>query len=92
MKFYITYVLLSERDKKLYVGYTSNLERRIAQHLNGEVSSTSSRRPLKLIYYEAHLLKATALRRERYFKTSAGRRTLKIILKETLEDLDHNET
>jgi putative endonuclease len=92
MRFYITYVLFSERDKQLYIGYTNNLERRIEQHQNGEVLSTSSRRPLRLIYYEAHLLKATALRRERYFKTSSGRRTLKIILKETLEDLDHNET
>jgi putative endonuclease len=92
MKFYITYVLFSERDKQLYIGYTANLERRIEQHQNGEVLSTSSRRPLKLIYYEAHLLKATALRRERYFKTSSGRRTLKIILKETLEDLDRSET
>jgi len=48
---YYVYVLLSEKDKKQYVGYTKNLKLRFEQHVNGLVKSTKNRRPLKLIYY-----------------------------------------
>lgn len=73
MKFYYTYVLRSEKDKKLYYGYTEDLKLRIEQHNNGEVDSTKFRRPLALIYFEACLSKEDALRREKYFKTHYGR-------------------
>ena len=50
--FHYVYVLKSEKDKKLYTGYTKNLKLRFEQHQNGEVDSTKYRRPLKLIYFE----------------------------------------
>ena len=46
-----SYVLYSEKDKRLYVGYTQNLKLRFKQHCKGQVESTKNRRPLKLIYY-----------------------------------------
>ncbi len=58
--FYYTYVLYSEKDQKLYIGYTSDLERRVAEHNGGKNKSTSSRRPLQLIYFEGHLSKEDA--------------------------------
>ncbi len=70
---YYTYVLYSFKDDKLYVGYTENLKRRIVQHEQGEVNATRSRRPLKLIYFEACLNQSDAIRREKYFKTHYGR-------------------
>jgi len=79
------YVLLSEKDHKFYIGYTNNIERRLKEHENGEVASTKWRLPVKLIYYEMHLNQKDALRREDYFKTTAGKRTLKIMLKEYLK-------
>jgi len=78
------YVLLSLTDGMLYVGYTSNLERRISEHHRDNSKSTSSRRPLRLIFYECYLSKADAMRREEYFKTSAGKRVLRLMLKESL--------
>ncbi len=87
--FYFVYVLFSEKDRKLYIGFTSDLEQRKRQHFNGEVISTFRRRPLKLIYFEAHLSKIAALRREAYFKTTSGKRTLRQMLKETLEELQY---
>jgi len=45
-----TYVLLSEVDKKFYIGFAKDLEKRLAEHESGMVASTSQRRPLKLIY------------------------------------------
>lgn len=81
---YYVYVLQSLKDKKLYIGFTSNLKRRFKEHQLGNSKSTKSRRPLKLIYYEAHLNKKDAQRRERYFKTEKGKSTLKQMLRFTL--------
>ncbi len=81
--FYV-YILLSEKDNQFYVGYTSNLYKRFQQHCDGLTKSTRNRRPLKLIFYEAYLYKEDALRREKYFKTSAGKRALKLILNKKL--------
>jgi putative endonuclease len=76
------YVLLSEKDHKNYIGYTSDLRKRLKEHLNGESFATKSRLPLKLIFYEAFLNQKGALRREKYFKTNPGKRTLKLMLRE----------
>jgi len=81
---YFVYILQSKKDKKFYIGYTANLKKRIQEHKNGEVQSTKGRRPLNLIFYEAYLNQHDALRREDYFKTTAGKRALKIMLKEYL--------
>ena len=74
---YYTYVLESQVDNKLYIGWTNNLKRRLANHNNGNVQSTASRRPMKLVYYEACINKERAIAREKYFKTGYGRRFLK---------------
>jgi len=74
---YYTYVLLSIKDNKLYIGYSDSLQKRLIEHKNGEVLATRPRRPLRLVYYEACLDKNSALRREQYFKTGFGRRYLK---------------
>ena len=72
MSFYYNYVLLSQKDQKLYYGYTKDLKLRIEQHNKGEVQSTKYRRPLRLIYFEACINKRDALKREKYFKTYYG--------------------
>jgi putative endonuclease len=74
---YYVYVLQSLADHKLYVGQTHDLKRRIEKHNRGSVPSTSNRRPLRLIYYEASMNKDDAVRRERYLKTSWGKRFIK---------------
>jgi len=70
---FYTYVLVSEKDNKLYVGYSKDIKLRFEQHKKGRVESTKNRRPLKLIYYEACILQEDALKREKYFKTHYGR-------------------
>ena len=73
---YYTYVLKSNKDGELYYGYTKNLAERFEQHMQGKVESTRSRRPLKLIYYEACCTQEDALSREQYFKTYRGHQFL----------------
>lgn len=75
--FYYLYVLQSLKDGKFYTGITSDLRQRLKEHNAGESTSTSYRRPFKLIYYEAYLLKSDAEARERYLKTSMGRRVIR---------------
>ena len=78
------YILYSETDHQLYTGFTTNLARRLEQHHEGEVRSTAPRRPLKLIFCEYYISREDALRREKYFKTTQGKRALKIMLRHTL--------
>jgi len=82
---FYTYILISEKDDKFYVGYTDNLKRRIKQHNNGDVESTKYRRPLKLIYYEVCLNKKDAIHREKYLKTTYGKRYIRNRLKNYLK-------
>lgn len=79
--FYYTYVLKSEVDGKLYVGWTNNLIDRVKEHKFGLVESTKNRRPLQLIYYEACLSKEKAILREKQLKTGFGRAYLNRRLK-----------
>ncbi len=84
---FFTYVLISERDNKFYIGFTDDLEKRLEGHHKGIVASTANRRPLKLIYYEACLNSKDALKREKYFKTGFGRRFLRNRLETYSNDL-----
>ena len=72
-----TYVLRRNRDQGFYTGCTSDLRQRCREHARGGVRSTSHRRPLELIYYEACLSRDDALRRERFLKSGKGKRYLR---------------
>ena len=85
---YCTYVLFSLKDRKFYLGFTTNLSRRLSEHSEGKTTSTRYRRPLILIHSEFYLSKRDALRRECYFKTDQGKRMLKLILRDTLKELE----
>ena len=83
--FYV-YVLKSTKDKQFYVGYTNDLEQRILAHEAGKVYSTRRRRPIELIYYEACRQNRDALRREKYLKTTYGKRYIRNRLRGDLEE------
>jgi len=86
---FFTYVLFSLKDRKLYVGYSSNVFARFDQHRSGQVAATMNRRPLELIYYEAYQTDIEAKRRERYLKGGNGRETLKRQIDITLKRLGY---
>ncbi|MDO8885922.1 GIY-YIG nuclease family protein [Candidatus Oleimmundimicrobium sp.] len=77
---YYIYILISNYDNKLYVGFTNDLKRRLKQHNRGQVNSTKGRRPLKLVYKEVCETKKAAIERERYLKSGCGQEFLKQIL------------
>ena len=79
------YILFSVERKRLYKGSTSDLKKRVKQHNLGEVSSTRSGIPWRLVYYQAFLSKTDALREELFLKTGKGKERIKYLLKETFE-------
>ncbi len=82
--FCYVYVLYSDVSKSLYVGFTHDLKKRVAEHNKGLNFSTKPHRPWTLIYYEAHTEEVDARRRERYLKTSAGKQALNKMLRDKI--------
>jgi len=82
--FYV-YVLKSLQKDWMYIGYTANLEKRFSEHQKGLSAATKPYKPFELVFYEAYKSKGDAKRREEYFKTSKGKRSLRLLLKESLK-------
>ncbi|MCD4812764.1 GIY-YIG nuclease family protein [bacterium] len=85
---YVVYILQSKKDKNFYIGMTGNIERRIKEHEEGKVESTRYRKPLKLLAYEVYMTKQEAMRREKYLKSSDGKKDKKKRIKESLIELE----
>jgi len=81
------YVLYSRKDHMFYIGYTSNFYRRMQEHAEGRSKSTASRRPFVCVFCEYYICKSDALRRETYFKTTAGKRVLRLMLFDSLRTM-----
>lgn len=77
LNMYYTYVLKSEKDGKLYIGWTVNVRHRLREHNAGRVIATRHRIPFQLVYYEACLLEEAAISREKQLKTGFGRAYLR---------------
>lgn len=80
------YILKSIKNKSLYFGCTSDLNRRIQEHNNGKSFHTKKYLPWKLIYFEGYYDKTDAYNRERSLKLHAqGLRRLKERLPNSLQ-------
>ncbi len=77
---YYTYVLISKDGKRTYTGHTLNLEKRLQEHNNGEVSSSKKYRPYEVLIHETFANLQQTKSRELFYKTSTGRYQLKKIV------------
>jgi putative endonuclease len=77
---YTVYVIKSHKDGRLYTGQTENLSRRLNEHNTGigPVRYTKGKGPWELVYKEDFISRSTAMAREKYLKSGAGRDFLKI--------------
>jgi putative endonuclease len=73
-------------DLSWYIGYTSDIQKRIHEHNTGKCTTTKRKMPWMLIYYEVGFSKQDAINREKYLKSGMGRRYLKNRLKNFLSD------
>jgi len=76
---YFVYAIKSLIDGRIYVGLSSNINRRILEHNSGQVFSTKGYRPWKLIFKEKAPNRQEARKREKYFKSGCGKELLKSI-------------
>jgi putative endonuclease len=89
--FYV-YILQSLKDRQFYTGCSDDLKRRLSEHASGAVTSTKNRLPMKLVYYEACCDKQDALHREKYLKTTWGKRYIKTRINHYLTGLGEAST
>jgi len=87
---YFVYILLSQKDKHLYVGCTKDVTKRLLRHNTGHVFSTKNRRPFSLIYSERIEDKATAFNRERFLKSLWAARFKKKVLADYLDKISQD--
>jgi putative endonuclease len=67
------YILQSKIDASyFYKGSTCDLRKRMQLHNDGYVRSTRSRRPWRLVYYEAFVTEKAARLREKSVKNSGS--------------------
>ncbi|MGP8156345.1 MAG: GIY-YIG nuclease family protein [Candidatus Acidiferrales bacterium] len=67
MPFYV-YILKSSSTGRYYVGHSSHLERRLAEHNRGHTVSIRGRGPWEIVHTEKFATKLEAARRERQIK------------------------
>jgi putative endonuclease len=81
MKEFYVYAIVSEVDGRIYVGIATNPLHRLTEHNRGKTFSTRAYIPWKLFYIELCRNAEHAREREKYFKTSSGKRRFKAILR-----------
>ena len=82
---YYVYVIQNE-EKEFYLGYTANLQKRLADHNGGGTKSTKDHR-WELVYYEAYRNERYAYEREQTLKKN--RRMKTFLLNRVKESLSY---
>ena len=87
--YHYVYILENQDDKSLYIGYTTDLKRRVDEHNEGKGGRTTKnklhsnlsrgvatklKKNWKLIYFEGYIVKLDALGREKFLKSGSGRK------------------
>ena len=76
---------------QIYTGKTDDLRRRMLEHERGSVTSTARRRPVRLIGYEAYSQPSDADRREKFLKTTEGKRLFRQQYRDILAVMNKSE-
>ncbi|MEB2774900.1 GIY-YIG nuclease family protein [Algoriphagus sp. D3-2-R+10] len=74
---FTVYALKSEKDGRIYVGFTQDLSRRLKEHNSGKTRSTKGWLPWRVIYTYEVDNREEARAREIYLKSGIGKEFLK---------------
>ena len=72
-----TYILINKAHNKTYVGITADINKRLAEHNSGKSAFTSRYGPWTVFHIEEYPSIAEARKREKYYKSCAGRKKIK---------------
>ena len=67
-KMFYVYLIQSQKNSRVYTGYTTDLKQRFTDHNSGKSPYTKHNRPYRLVYYEAYTSKSDAQKREQNLK------------------------
>ncbi len=74
------YILLNEAKTRTYIGVTDDVEKRLKEHNTGRVKSSNPYRLYKIIHTESFETLSEARQREKFYKSTTGRRRIKEML------------
>ena len=74
---FFVYVIRSEVDGRFYVGFTTDVNKRLKEHNNGKTKSTKGYCPWCLFFYEEYGTRIEARNREVYLKSGTGKEYIK---------------
>ena len=74
------YILLNETKTRTYTGVADDVEKRLNEHNTGRVKSSRPYRPYKIFYTESFATLSEARQKEKFYKSTTGRRRLKEML------------
>ena len=77
---FFVYLLYSKKLDKFYIGSTSDIEVRLAQHNNQEVKFTSRGTPWILKYFESFPDRTSAMKREFQIKAKKSRKYIEWLI------------
>jgi len=78
-RFYV-YILQSQKDFSFYVGQCDDLDSRMSKHTDGMSKYTSSKRPLRLVYFEVYSSRSEVLKREKEIKKMKSRKYIEQLI------------
>jgi putative endonuclease len=81
MEVYVVYAIQSEKDGRIYVGFSSDVLKRLAQHNSGKTKYTKEYIPWNLIHQEEVQGRENARKREIFLKSGVGKEFLKMNIK-----------
>jgi putative endonuclease len=73
------YILLNISKTRTYTGVAADVEERLKEHNDGKVISSRPYRPYEAIYIETYSTLKEARQKERFYKSTTGRRRLREI-------------
>ena len=76
----LVYALANNMNNEIYVGMSKHVDIRLEEHNSGKNRYTKAFKPWYLFFTEPHDSYMEARKREKYFKSSAGKKVLKSIL------------
>ncbi|MGA2914721.1 MAG: GIY-YIG nuclease family protein [Sedimentisphaerales bacterium] len=77
---YNVYILLNRVKTRTYTGVAANVDKRLKEHNTGKVLPSWPYRPYDIIHLETFKTLKEARQKERFYKSTTGRRRLREII------------